>query len=123
MDHLPINVLLMGKGNTTSAEAMWEQLRAGAGGFKLHEDWGTTPAAIDACLRVADASGVQVAIHTDTLNEAGFLESTLAAIAGTLDQRLPHRGRGRRARAGHHRGGRDARTSCRPRRTRRGRTR
>ncbi len=82
MDHLPINVLLMGKGNTTSADALWEQLRAGAGGFKLHEDWGTTPAAIDACLRVADESGVQVAIHTDTLNEAGFLESTLAAIAG-----------------------------------------
>jgi urease subunit alpha len=82
MDHLPINVLLMGKGNTTSADALWEQLRAGAGGFKLHEDWGTTPAAIDACLRVADASGVQVAIHTDTLNEAGFLESTVAAIAG-----------------------------------------
>ena len=55
---------------------------AGAAGFKLHEDWGTTPAAIDACLRVADASGVQVAIHTDTLNEAGYVESTLAAIAG-----------------------------------------
>jgi urease subunit alpha len=82
MDHLPINVLLMGKGNTVSADALWEQLRAGAGGFKLHEDWGTTPAAIDACLTVAAASGVQVAIHTDTLNEAGFLESTLAAIAG-----------------------------------------
>jgi urease subunit alpha len=61
---------------------MWEQLRGGAGGFKLHEDWGTTPAAIDACLRVADASGVQVAIHTDTLNEAGFVEDTLRAIAG-----------------------------------------
>jgi urease subunit alpha len=82
MDHLPINVLLMGKGNTVSSDALWEQLRAGAGGFKLHEDWGTTPAALDACLKVADASGVQVAIHTDTLNEAGFLESTLAAIAG-----------------------------------------
>ena len=82
MDHLPINLLLMGKGNTTSTDGLWEQLRAGAGGFKLHEDWGTTPAAIDACLRVADASGVQVAIHTDTLNEAGFLESTLAAING-----------------------------------------
>jgi urease subunit alpha len=82
LDHLPVNVLLMGKGNTVSEAALWEQLRAGAGGFKLHEDWGTTPAAIDACLRVADASGVQVAIHTDTLNEAGFLESTLAAIAG-----------------------------------------
>ena len=82
MDHLPINVLLMGKGNTTGTEALWEQLRAGAGGFKLHEDWGTTPAVIDACLRVADESGVQVAIHTDTLNEAGFVESTLAAING-----------------------------------------
>jgi urease subunit alpha len=61
---------------------LWEQLRAGAGGFKLHEDWGTTPAAIDACLRVADASGVQVAIHTDTLNEAGFVQETLRAIGG-----------------------------------------
>ena len=60
----------------TDEEALWEQLRAGAAGFKLHEDWGTTPAAIDACLRVADASGVQVAIHTDTLNEAGFVEDT-----------------------------------------------
>jgi urease subunit alpha len=82
MDTFPINFLLLGKGNTVRPEALWEQLRAGAGGFKLHEDWGTTPAAIDACLRVADASGVQVAIHTDTLNEAGFVEDTLAAIAG-----------------------------------------
>jgi urease subunit alpha len=82
LDTWPINVLLLGKGNTMSAESMWEQLRGGAGGFKLHEDWGTTPAAIDACLRVCDASGVQVAIHTDTLNEAGFVEETLRAIAG-----------------------------------------
>jgi urease subunit alpha len=82
LDPWPVNVLLLGKGNTVAVEALWEQLRAGAGGFKLHEDWGTTPAAIDACLRVADASGVQVAIHTDTLNEAGYVESTLAAIAG-----------------------------------------
>ena len=82
MDGLPVNVALLGKGNTTSADSMWEQLRAGASGFKLHEDWGTTPAAIDACLTVADASGVQVAIHTDTLNEAGYVESTLAAING-----------------------------------------
>ena len=82
MDPLPVNILLLGKGNTVSEEAMWEQLRGGAGGFKLHEDWGTTPAAIDACLRVADASGVQVAIHTDTLNEAGFVEETLRAIGG-----------------------------------------
>lgn len=82
MDSLPVNVALLGKGNTVSHESMWEQLRAGASGFKLHEDWGTTPAAIDACLTVADASGVQVAIHTDTLNEAGYVESTLAAING-----------------------------------------
>ncbi|MCE6994230.1 urease subunit alpha [Saccharothrix sp. S26] len=82
LDHMPVNVLLLGKGNTTRADALREQLAGGAGGFKLHEDWGTTPAAIDACLRVADESGVQVAIHTDTLNEAGFVESTLAAIAG-----------------------------------------
>ncbi|MFD8496493.1 urease subunit alpha [Amycolatopsis sp. NPDC059657] len=82
MDAYPINVLLLGKGNTVRHEALREQLAAGAGGFKLHEDWGTTPAAIDACLTVADESGVQVAIHTDTLNEAGFLESTVDAIAG-----------------------------------------
>ena len=78
----PVNVVLLGKGNTVSAEGLWEQLRAGAAGFKLHEDWGTTPAAIDACLSVGVAAGVQTAIHTDTLNEAGYLESTLAAIGG-----------------------------------------
>ncbi|MFD4644542.1 urease subunit alpha [Lentzea sp. NPDC058436] len=82
MDHMPVNVLLLGKGNTVSEEGLREQLVGGAGGFKLHEDWGTTPAAIDACLRIADESGVQVAIHTDTLNEAGFLESTVDAIGG-----------------------------------------
>ncbi len=82
MDAHPVNVLLLGKGNTVSAEGLEAQLRAGAGGFKLHEDWGSTPAAIDACLKVADAHGVQVAIHTDTLNEAGYVQSTLAAIAG-----------------------------------------
>ncbi|WP_134665385.1 MULTISPECIES: urease subunit alpha [unclassified Amycolatopsis] len=82
MDGQPVNVLLLGKGNTVRQEALREQLAAGAGGFKLHEDWGSTPAAIDACLTVADESGVQVAIHTDTLNEAGFLESTVEAIGG-----------------------------------------
>jgi urease subunit alpha len=82
MDAMPVNVLLLGKGNTVSEEGLHEQLRAGCGGLKLHEDWGTTPAAIDACLRAADAAGVQVAIHTDTLNEAGYVQSTLAAIAG-----------------------------------------
>src|ERR1700742_378626 len=81
-DAWPVNIVLLGKGNTVSEDALWEQLRAGAAGFKLHEDWGTTPAAIDACLRVGLAAGVQTSIHTDTLNEAGFVEDTLAAIAG-----------------------------------------
>jgi len=82
LDSWPLNVALLGKGNTVSADAMWEQLQAGAAGFKLHEDWGTTPAAIDACLTVAEAAGVQVNLHSDTLNEAGFVEDTLAAING-----------------------------------------
>ncbi len=82
LEQYPINVMLLGKGNTASEEAMWEQLRAGAGGFKLHEDWGTTPAVIDRCLNVCDQSGMQASIHTDTLNEAGFVEDTLAAIGG-----------------------------------------
>ena len=81
---------MLGKGNTVSEEGLWEQLRAGAAGFKLHEDWGSTPAAIDACLRVCDAAGVQAAIHTDTLNEAGFVESTIAAVAGTDHPRVPY---------------------------------
>ena len=81
-DSWPLNIVLLGKGNTVSEEALWEQLRAGASGFKLHEDWGSTPAAIDACLRVCQEAGVQAALHTDTLNEAGFVEDTLAAIAG-----------------------------------------
>jgi urease subunit alpha len=82
LDAWPVNVALLGKGNTVSEEGLWEQLRAGASGFKLHEDWGSTPAAIDACLRVCDAAGVQAALHTDTLNEAGFVASTLEAIGG-----------------------------------------
>ncbi len=82
MDPFPVNVMLLGKGNTTSEEALWEQLRAGAGGLKLHEDWGTTPAVINASLRVAQASGMMVNIHTDTLNEAGFVEETMRAIGG-----------------------------------------
>ena len=82
LDGWPVNVALLGKGNTVSEEGMWEQVRGGAAGFKLHEDWGSTPAAIDACLRVCDAAGVQAALHTDTLNEAGFVESTVAAVAG-----------------------------------------
>jgi urease subunit alpha len=82
MDTVPLNVALLGKGNTVGADALREQIAGGAAGFKLHEDWGATPAAIDACLRVAEETGVQVAIHTDTLNEAGYVADTLAAIAG-----------------------------------------
>ncbi|MBJ7359151.1 urease subunit alpha [Nocardioides sp.] len=82
LDHLPVNVLLMGKGNTVSAEGLAEQALAGAAAYKVHEDWGSTPAAIDAALRAADEHGLQVALHSDSLNEAGFLESTVAAIAG-----------------------------------------
>ncbi|WP_185996170.1 urease subunit alpha [Nocardioides campestrisoli] len=82
LDRLPVNVLLMGKGNTVSAEGLREQALAGAAAYKVHEDWGSTPAAIDAALRAADEHGLQVALHSDSLNEAGFLESTLAAIDG-----------------------------------------
>jgi urease subunit alpha len=78
----PMNIGLLGKGNASASQPLSEQILAGACGLKLHEDWGTTPAAIDACLKVADQYDVQVAIHTDTLNEAGFVEDTIAAIAG-----------------------------------------
>ena len=79
---LPMNLGYLGKGNASLPQALEEQLAAGAVGLKLHEDWGTTPAAIDNCLSVADAFDVQVAIHTDTLNESGFVEQTLAAMKG-----------------------------------------
>ena len=78
----PMNFGFLGKGNSATAAPLVEQIEAGACGLKLHEDWGTTPAAIDACLKVADEFDVQAAIHTDTINEAGFLEATIAAIAG-----------------------------------------
>ncbi len=81
-DAFAMNLGFLGKGNASLAPALREQVQAGAIGLKLHEDWGTTPAAIDAALRVADEFDVQVAIHTDTLNESGFVETTLAAIAG-----------------------------------------
>jgi urease subunit alpha len=82
LDPLPVNVLLMGKGNTVSAAGLAEQALGGAAGYKVHEDWGSTPAAIDAALRAADEFGLQVALHSDSLNEAGYLESTLRAIGG-----------------------------------------
>jgi len=79
---LPVNLGFFGKGNASTPEALEEQIRAGACALKLHEDWGTTPAAIDCCLTVADAFDVQVCIHSDTLNEAGFVEDTIRAIGG-----------------------------------------
>ena len=78
----PMNLGFLGKGNSSSSAALREQLEAGAMGLKLHEDWGTTPADIDTCLAVADEHDVQVAIHTDTLNEAGFVEDSIAAFKG-----------------------------------------
>lgn len=78
----PINLGFLGKGNSSKPESLKEQIEAGAMGLKLHEDWGTTPAAIDTCLSVADKYDIQVAIHTDTLNEAGFVEDTIAAFKG-----------------------------------------
>ncbi len=81
-DDLPMNLGFLGKGNASLPTALEEQVAAGAIGLKLHEDWGTTPAAIDNCLSVADAMDVQVAIHTDTLNESGFVEDTLKAMKG-----------------------------------------
>jgi urease subunit alpha len=78
----PMNLGFLGKGNCSTPEPLREQVRAGAIGLKLHEDWGTTPAAIDCCLGVADELDVQVAIHTDTLNEAGFVETTIGAFKG-----------------------------------------
>jgi urease subunit alpha len=82
LDAFPINFGLSGKGNASRPEGLIEMVNAGACALKLHEDWGTTPAAIDCCLNVADAMDVQVMIHTDTLNESGFVENTLNAIAG-----------------------------------------
>jgi urease subunit alpha len=82
LDPVPLNIVLMGKGNTVSQEALREQALAGAAAYKVHEDWGSTPAAIDAALRAADEMGLQVTLHSDSLNEAGYLESTLRAIAG-----------------------------------------
>jgi urease subunit alpha len=82
LESFPLNFGLLGKGNASLPEALVEQIAAGCMGLKLHEDWGTTPAAIDNCLSVAEACDIQVAIHTDTLNESGFVEDTLAAFKG-----------------------------------------
>jgi len=81
-DGFPMNLGFFGKGNASSPAGLIEQIEGGACGFKLHEDWGTTPSAIDCCLSVADDMDVQVLIHTDTLNESGFVENTIAAFKG-----------------------------------------
>ncbi len=91
---LPVNLGFLGKGNAALPAALREQVLAGACGLKLHEDWGTTPKAIDTCLAVADEMDVQVAIHTDTLNESGFVESTIKAIAGRTLQAFHTEGAG-----------------------------
>ncbi|GAB2737600.1 urease subunit alpha [Salinifilum aidingensis] len=82
LDHLPLNVILFGKGSTVSADGLAEQALAGAGGYKVHEDWGATPAAVDASLRAADEFGLQVALHADSLNETGYVQHTIDAIDG-----------------------------------------
>jgi urease subunit alpha len=81
-DVLPLNIGLTGKGNTSRSEGLVDQIRAGAVGLKLHEDWGTTPAAIDCCLAIAEEEDVQVTIHTDTLNESGYVDDSIAAFKG-----------------------------------------
>src|SRR6201984_295703 len=81
-DGFPMNLGIFGKGKTSATAVLVERIEAGASGLKLHEDWGPTPAALDCCLSVADDMDIQVAIHTDTLNESGFVESTIAALKG-----------------------------------------
>ena len=90
VEEYPMNIGLLGKGNCSDEKALIEQIKAGAMGLKLHEDWGSTPAAIDHCLNVADAYDVQVAIHTDTLNEGGCVEDTLAAIESSSHPYVPY---------------------------------
>lgn len=82
LDDFPVNIGLLGKGSTTSKTSLYNQVDAGVLGFKIHEDWGATPAVLDACLRVCDDTGVQLALHADSLNEAGFVDDTIKAIGG-----------------------------------------
>ena len=98
----PVNLAFTGKGNASHPAALEEMIRAGASSLKLHEDWGTTPAAIDCCLSVADRFDVQVMLHSDTLNESGFVEDTIAAFKGRTIHAFHTEGRRRRPCAGHH---------------------
>ena len=121
-DALPMNLGFLGKGNASRPEALVEQIRAGCLGLKLHEDWGTTPAAIDCCLAVAEAArraGRDSHRHAERI---GLRRGHAGGVQGPRDPHLPHRRRGRRARARHHQGVRRRRTCCRRRRTRRGPT-
>src|SRR5271154_5722549 len=93
-DGYPINLGFLGKGNASQPEPLREQITAGALGLKLHEDWGTTPAAIDQCLAVAEETDTQVSIHTDTLNESGFVEASIAAFKGRTIHTLHTEGAG-----------------------------
>ena len=104
-DAYPMNLGFAGKGNASKPAALVEQVKAGACALKLHEDWGTTPAAIDCCLSVADDHDMQVMIHTDTLERIGLRRGHDQGVQGPHHPRLPHRGRGRRPRARHHEGG------------------
>ena len=104
-DAFPMNLAFSGKGNASQPKGLVEQIVGGASCLKLHEDWGTTPAAIDCALSVADDYDVQVMIHTDTLNEVGLRRGHDRRVQGPHHPRLPHRGRRRRARARHHQGG------------------
>ncbi len=105
---LPVNLAFAGKGNASQPQALEEMLRAGACCLKLHEDWGTTPAAIDNCLSVADRYDVQVMIHTDTLNEFRLRGGHHRRLQGPHHPRFPYRGRGRRPRSRHHQGRRSS---------------
>ena len=105
-DDFPVNLGFAGKGNASRPAALEEMIKAGACALKLHEDWGTTPAAIDCCLSVADDYDIQVMIHTDTLNESGLCRGHHQGFQRPHHPRLPHRRRRRRARARHHQSGR-----------------
>ncbi len=104
-DSFPMNLIFAGKGNASLPAALEEQVMAGAAALKIHEDWGSTPATIDNCLSVADEYDVQVMIHTDTLNESGFVENTTAAFKNRTIHALHTEGAGWRPRTGHHQGG------------------
>ena len=106
LDHIPLNVILFGKGSTVSHGALREDALAGAGGYKVHEDWGATPAAIDAALRAADEFGLQVALHADSLNETGYVQAHPRCHRRARHPRIPHGRRRRWSRTRHHRRGR-----------------